>query len=122
MVAAWYPLVKGLTSLYPLGFQLLIVYNILLAERLYVNAIDKYSNTALIVASINRRADIVKQLISDDQIDVNAANEYGFGALIIAALNGRTDVVKQLIAVHGININTANKDVAYNCWNKCQRC
>ncbi len=74
-----------------------------------VNAKDKFGNTALIIAVLDGRTDIVKALIDSPKTDVNAKDNDGDTALIEAATHGRTDIVKALIGSKA-DVNAKNND------------
>ncbi len=80
-----------------------------------VNAVEKEGNTALIIAAIIGRTDIVKELINAGA-DLNLKeNLVGNTALIAAARFGHLDIVKELIkAGADINAKTISEETALN--------
>ena len=70
--------------------------------------------TALIVAALFDRAEIVK-LLCDAGADVNARNEEGETALIWAAMGGKIEIVKILIDA-GADVNAKDNDGCTALW------
>jgi len=60
-----------------------------------INIKDNNDNTALIIAAINGKTDIVKLLI-ENGADIDAKNKYGDTTLTIAVKYGHTDIVELL--------------------------
>ena len=83
----------------------------LLSEGADVNGVDEYGWTALMKASNEGHADVVRALVGVDGIDVNAVSKVGRAtALMRASAMGHADVVKVLVEVAGIDVNARNKD------------
>ena len=77
--------------------------DVLLATRLNVNARTKFGDTAMMVAALSGRLDLVKKLRARGA-EINAT---GWTPLIYAATGGRDDVVRYLLA-EGADINAAS--------------
>jgi ankyrin repeat protein len=77
--------------------------DVLLATRLNVNARTKFGDTAMMIAALSGRLDLVKKLRARGA-EINAT---GWTPLIYAATAGRDDVVRYLLA-EGADINAAS--------------
>lgn len=70
-----------------------------------INLQTNTGNTALILACIYKRTEIVKLLLVVEGIDVNLADKYGDTALLKVSLRKPTDIFHLLLAVEGIDVN-----------------
>jgi ankyrin repeat protein len=77
--------------------------DVLLATRLNVNAKTKFGDTAMMVAALSGRLDLVKKLRARGA----EINPTGWTPLIYAATGGSDDVVRYLLA-EGADINAAS--------------
>jgi ankyrin repeat protein len=86
----------------------------LLEKGIDVNQTDKYDEimwaTALMYASQEGHAEVVKMLIQHKNIDINQQNENGKTALMLASERGHEDIVKMLLEKENIEINQGDKD------------
>jgi len=83
------------------------VKKLLTKRKVDVNEKNEYGSTALILASLNGRIEIVKYLLANGA-NINKQDWNGNTALILASLRGHIDVVKYLLA-NGANINQKDK-------------
>ena len=68
----------------------------LLAEGVDINSLDKYGQTALMLAALYGADEVVRVLLLNGA-DKNVTAKYRLSALMLAVVNHRTDVAKQLI-------------------------
>ncbi len=82
--------------------------SMLLALGVDVNARNKCSFTALIIASLRGHTEVVRRLLAVDDINVNTQDGWGETALILASARGRTEIVRMLLDA-GADITLTNK-------------
>jgi ankyrin repeat protein len=59
-----------------------------------VNTKDDAGNTALHLACIGGRANLVRELLKHRNVDVNAKDKHGFTALMVSCLSYEINIVK----------------------------
>lgn len=84
------------------------IVDLLLRNKADWNARDKWKRTALHIASLNRRPNLVFRLLDIPGIDVNARDEQYETPLHFAARNGHRATVKLLLGL-GANVNAKDK-------------
>ena len=105
-----------MSSIAALGEQLLVdaacdndverVHGLLAAGDVDVNYADQANgSTALIQASKNGHAEIVRVLLAVSGINANHANTQGTTALSYASQNGHAEIVRALLAVDGTGVD-----------------
>ena len=80
----------------------------LLDAKADLNARNSDGATALIVASENGHADVVRVLL-DAKADVNAKDNYGGTAPMLASQSGHADVVRVLLAAK-VDVNAKTSE------------
>ena len=68
----------------------------LIAEGADVDSLDRYGQTALMLAALRGRDDVVRVLLANGA-DKNVTAKYGLSALMLAAINRREDIARQLV-------------------------
>ncbi len=85
------------------------VEELLRHEKIKVNTKNSEGSTALMIASQNGHADIIRLLLKKDA-DVNMQDNDGFTALIYAVQNRHAEVVKELLNHEKIDVNIRKID------------
>ena len=86
-----------------------VVELILAHPEAHVNAKDRYSWTALMLAAYHGRTQLVELLVSRDDLQLNEVNFLGRTALMVAAEGGYVDIVKILLTRPGLLPNLRDK-------------
>lgn len=81
-----------------------------LISKVNINAQDIEGTTALLMATIQNRENIVKFLLAHPGIDINVKNENGNNALMCAAKYGRENIIKLLLSRPDKLINAQNNE------------
>lgn len=68
----------------------------LIAEGADIDCLDRYGQTALMLAAVRGRDEVVRVLLAEGA-DMNVTAKYGLSALMLAAINRRQDVARQLV-------------------------
>ena len=85
-----------------------IALEILIHNKVDINAVGPWGKTALIEASANHRLGIVRELLKRENLDVNAKDDNGYTALMMACKNGflmAEDTIVELLKVDGVDEN-----------------
>ena len=75
-----------------------------------LNAVDKYNNTALILAAFHGHTPIVRALLADQRVNPNLVNVSGLSPLVVAIRSGYVGTVAQLLADERTDPNSVNQD------------
>ncbi len=67
-----------------------------LGQGAYVNCKTEFGNTPLILATVRRKFNVVKLLLSHPEIYIDAKNRYGDNALKIAEKNGDVQIINAI--------------------------
>lgn len=68
----------------------------LIADGAEIDSLDRYGQTALMLAAVRGRDEVVRVLLANGA-EKNVTAKYGLSALMLAAINRREDVARQLV-------------------------
>ena len=68
----------------------------MLADGADINALDKYGQTALMLAALHGRFEVVQGLV-DAGADLDVTAKYGLSALMLAIINHHADIARLLV-------------------------